>query len=68
MTEQQRLAFWWKAGIHLTKSLYVQQVSFTIGFPAVHGIGNPESRALSSLQCLPTALHVHLLEIYGASG
>lgn len=62
MTDQQRLVSQEKAEIHLTKSLYVQQVSFTTGFPAVRGIGNPALCALSSLQSSPTWIspHVHV--------
>lgn len=46
MTDQQRLVLQEKAAIHLTKPLYVQQVSLTKGPPAVRGIANPALCAL----------------------
>lgn len=69
MTEQLRLGLQEKAEIHLTKSLYMEQVSFTAGTPAVCGIGNPALCALSSLQSSVIELLPHesrLMCIYSA--
>lgn len=57
MTDRQRLVLQEKAEFHLTKSLYVHQVSFTTGIPAVRGIGNPALCALSSLQSSTATPH-----------
>lgn len=59
MTDQQRLVLQEKAEIHLPKPLYVLQVSFTTGIPAVCGIGNPALCALSSLQSSQIELTAH---------
>lgn len=59
MADDQRLVLQEKSEIHLPKPLYVQQVSFTTGIPAVCGIGNPALHALSSLQSSPIELTAH---------
>lgn len=71
MTDQQRLVLQEKAEIHLKKSLYVQQVSFTTVIPAVRGIGNPALCALSPSQGSPTGLLTHescLMSTYSTFG